>query len=65
MMDKQKILRKINQCLMENGIFNIDIAKEIADTIEDDVNYGQINISKGNSILNANQNKYKIGEKDE
>jgi hypothetical protein len=65
MMDKQKILRKINQCLMQNGIFNIDIAKEIADTIEDDVNYGQINISKGNSILNANQNKYKIGEKDE
>jgi hypothetical protein len=65
MMDKQKILRKINQCLMENGIFNFDIAKEIADTIEDELSFGQVNISKGNSILNANQNKYKIGEKNE
>lgn len=65
MMDKQKILRKINQCLMENGIFNFDIAKEIADTIEDELFFGQVNISKGNSILNANQNKYKIGEKNE
>jgi hypothetical protein len=65
MMDKQKILRKINQCLMENGIFNFDIAKEITDTIEDELSFGQVNISKGNSILNANQNKYKIGEKNE
>jgi len=65
MMNKQKILRKINQCLMENGIFNFDIAKEIADTIEDELFFGQVNISKGNSILNANQNKYKIGEKNE
>jgi hypothetical protein len=44
-MDKQKMLKKINQCLMENGIFNIDIAKEIADTIEDELDFGPVNSS--------------------
>jgi len=59
MMNKQKILRKINQCLMENGIFNIDIAKEIADTIEDELSFGQVNISNDNSSITAIQNNKK------
>jgi hypothetical protein len=58
-MDRQKMLKKIDQCLMENNIFNIDVAKEIVDIIEDELDFGQVNISNGNSSIIAIQNNKK------
>lgn len=62
-MDRQKMLKKIDQCLMENNIFNIDVAKEIVDIIEDELDFGQVNISNGNSSIIAIQNNKKRGKK--
>jgi hypothetical protein len=58
-MDRQKILKKIDKCLMENNIFNIDVAKEIVDIIEDELDFGQVNISYDNSNITAIQNNKK------
>jgi hypothetical protein len=58
-MDRQKMLKKVDKCLMENNIFNIDVAKKIVDIIEDELDFGQINISNGNSSITAIQNNKK------
>lgn len=61
-MSRRSLLKKINSCLIEKGINDMDLVLDIIDIVENE-NLGQLNISAGNSSINATQNnttKYNI-----